>query len=188
MDFNSGWLGHGISRCVRNGISNILSSPVLWKCRPVCVWPFSLTLIPGGRLPGSQVLNSDFSGHCWSNESHYPALDPKDETGTNLSSSVPSANTSRLHPSFAPKCTHAYALSRSGARRLLLHLRYPPFAYSRALDQAFAWLVQSGRIRAYSVVPSVVVQRKVGGSDVTYGQEGMGSGWREGLLRGVFSA
>jgi hypothetical protein len=92
----------------------------------------------------------------------------------------------RLHPSFGPKCTHAYALSRSGARRLLLHLRHPPFAYSRALDQAFAWLVQSGRIRAYSVVPSVVVQRKVGGSDVMYGQEGMGSGWKERLVRGVF--
>jgi hypothetical protein len=91
-----------------------------------------------------------------------------------------------LHPSFGPKCTHAYALSKSGARRLLLHLRYPPFAYSRALDQAFAWLVQSGRIRAYSVVPSVVVQRKVGESDVMYGQAGMGSRWKERLVRGVF--
>ena len=38
-----------------------------------------------------------------------------------------------LHPSFGPKCTHTYALSRSGARRLLLHLRHPPFAYSWAL-------------------------------------------------------
>ena len=92
----------------------------------------------------------------------------------------------RIHPSFGPKCTHAYALSRSGARRLLLHLRYPQFAYSRALDQAYAWLVQSGRIRAYSIVPSVVIQRKVSGSDVMHGVDGSGSGWRERLVRGVF--
>ena len=29
----------------------------------------------------------------------------------------------RLHPSFTPKCTHAYAVSRSGAARIIRHLR-----------------------------------------------------------------
>lgn len=29
----------------------------------------------------------------------------------------------RLHPSFTPKCTHAYAVSRAGAARLVRHLR-----------------------------------------------------------------
>jgi len=132
------------------------------------------------------MLRTDSSGHCWSNESHYPAFYHTDKTGSNTSSVIETVDSVLLHPSFGPKCTHAYVLSRSGARRLLLHLRYPPFAYSRALDQAFAWLVQSGRIRAYSVVPSVVVQRKVGESDVMYGQAGMGSEWKERLVRGVF--
>ncbi|KAF9221282.1 hypothetical protein BS17DRAFT_657135, partial [Gyrodon lividus] len=110
-----------------------------------------------------------FLGHCWSNESFYPAL--------------ASFAHMDVHPSFAPKCTHAYALSLSGARRLLQHLRYPPFAYSRALDQAYAWLIQSGRLRSYSVVPSVVMQRKTVSSDIL---PGMGSEWRESLQDGVF--
>ncbi|PFH45031.1 hypothetical protein AMATHDRAFT_125371, partial [Amanita thiersii Skay4041] len=42
----------------------------------------------------------------------------------------------RLFPSRSSKCTHAYALSKIGARRLLLHLRYAPLAYSRSIDQA----------------------------------------------------
>ncbi|KAI9454726.1 hypothetical protein HD554DRAFT_2149932, partial [Boletus coccyginus] len=74
--------------------------------------------------------------HRWSDESYYPSL--TEFTDTNL------------HPSHYPKCTHAYALLLSGARRLLQHLRYPPFAYSRALDQAYAWLIRSGRVRSYS--------------------------------------
>ncbi|KIJ14855.1 hypothetical protein PAXINDRAFT_78473 [Paxillus involutus ATCC 200175] len=112
-----------------------------------------------------------FLGHCWSNESFYPAL--------------ASLTYTNLYPSFAPKCTHAYALSLPGARRLLQHLRYPPFAYSRALDQAYAWLIQTGRLRSYSVVPSVVVQRKTVSSDIL---PGMGSEWRENLQDGVFGS
>jgi hypothetical protein len=69
-----------------------------------------------------------------------------------------------------------------GARRLLLHLTYPRFAYSRAIDHALAWVVQSGRLNAFSVVPSVVVQRKIGNSDVGMGK---GSGWRDRLVKGV---
>ncbi|ETW87735.1 hypothetical protein HETIRDRAFT_240238, partial [Heterobasidion irregulare TC 32-1] len=108
-----------------------------------------------------------YLGHCWSDETQLPAL----RRG-------PSAS---LHPSAAPKCTHAYALSRRGARRALLHLRHPPFAYSRAIDQALAWLVRSGRLRAFSVVPPVVVQRKDSSSDV---MPGRGSEWRQGLDNG----
>jgi hypothetical protein len=89
-----------------------------------------------------------------------------------------------LHVSQKPKCTHAYALSRIGARRLLLHLRYPPFAFSRAIDQAFAWLVESNRIKSYSVVPSLVVQRKVTESDIT---DSLGiRQWKEKLVMGIF--
>ena len=121
-----------------------------------------------------------FPGHCWSNESHYSPL----SFPNSVQNYVQELHTA-LHPSFNPKCTHAYALSHSGARRLLLHLRYPPFSYSRALDQALSWLVQSGRLRAYSVIPSLVVQRKSGESDIMMGNQGMGSEWKEILEKSV---
>ncbi|KAJ2931029.1 hypothetical protein H1R20_g6066, partial [Candolleomyces eurysporus] len=140
------------------------------------------------------------SRHCWSNESFYPAIldDNRPPSRKSLykfareSPSLPYVH--HLHPSYAPKCTHAYVLSTPGARRLLLHLRYAPFAYSRAIDQAIAWLVKSGRLKSYSVVPSLVVQRKIGKSDVWGGDGGggesngnVGSGWKERLRNGVFS-
>ncbi|EMD41462.1 hypothetical protein CERSUDRAFT_90028 [Gelatoporia subvermispora B] len=126
-----------------------------------------------------------FLGHCWSNESTYPALPVPDiNAGRRAGDPIQTA----LHPSFAPKCTHAYALSRTGARRLLLHLRHPQFAYSRAYDQALAWLVLSGRLKAFSLVPSVAVQRKVDGSDIDAGRSGLGSPWRESLMNGVFGS
>ncbi|TFK81726.1 hypothetical protein K466DRAFT_462253, partial [Polyporus arcularius HHB13444] len=120
-----------------------------------------------------------FLGHCWSNEARYPALRAR---GAKASGLYPKMS---VHPSFAPKCTHAYAVSPAGARRILLHLLYPPFAYSRALDQAFAWLVQTGRLRAFSVVPSLVVQHKLTGSDIDGGENGLGSGWKDRLEHGV---
>jgi len=135
-----------------------------------------------GRLPVLfNALPSDWDivylGHCWSNESQFPSL-------RNISLRLPSGRTtlSRLHPASSPKCTHAYVLSRIGARRIVAHLRHPPFAYSRAIDQALAWLVQSGRLRAFSVVPPVVVQRKITVSDV---MSGVGSAWRDELYDGV---
>ncbi|KAJ6568985.1 hypothetical protein B0H19DRAFT_939192 [Mycena capillaripes] len=119
-----------------------------------------------------------FLGHCWSNESYYPALKrPANRT------SHPFILT-QLHPSRGPLCTHAYALSPAGAKRLLLHLTYPRFAYSRSIDHALAWLVQSGRLNSFSVVPSVAVQRKTGKSDVMVGK---GSGWRDHLVHGVLA-
>ncbi|KAJ7362959.1 hypothetical protein DFH08DRAFT_1025500 [Mycena albidolilacea] len=117
-----------------------------------------------------------FLGHCWSNESYHPPL------GLSSSSDLSSSVSTRLHPSYAPLCTHAYALSPTGAQRLLLDLTYPRFAYSRAIDHALAWVVQSGRLNAFSVVPSVIVQRKIGNSDVGMGK---GSGWRDRLVKGV---
>ena len=92
-----------------------------------------------------------------------------------------------LHPAHTPLCTHAYALSRMGAHRLLAHLTLPHFAFSRALDQALAWLVRSGRIRAFSVVPPLVVQAKVTTSDIDGGADGRGSRWRERLVDGVLA-
>lgn len=116
-------------------------------------------------------------GHCWSEEAGNGPLSPLNHPLNN------SSTNSRLYIARKPKCTHAYALSRTGARRLLLHLRYPPFAYSRAIDQAISWLVESGRLKGFSIVPSLVIQRKVTESDI---MPGVGSQWKDGLIKGVF--
>ncbi|KAK7694147.1 hypothetical protein QCA50_001327 [Cerrena zonata] len=125
-----------------------------------------------------------FLGHCWSDETHFAALPT---SRVNASYPIEVKNETALHPSYAPKCTHAYALHPAGARKILQHLNYPPFAYSRALDQALAWLIMSGRITSYSVVPSLVVQRKKLKSDVDAGQNGVGSNWKEHLFDGVMN-
>ncbi|KAG1846729.1 hypothetical protein F4604DRAFT_1594870, partial [Suillus subluteus] len=127
-----------------------------------------------------------FLGHCWSNESFYSAL-PLPEAIFPLYDLLAQ---SHIHPSYSPpsyslRCTHDYALSLSSACRLLQHLRCPPFAYSRALDRAFSWLIESGRLHTFSVVPSIVIQRKVLSSDIFPGS-GVGSVWREHLVDGVF--
>ncbi|KAF8345436.1 hypothetical protein F5887DRAFT_1061804 [Amanita rubescens] len=116
-----------------------------------------------------------FLGHCWSDESKSKPLTGPNQEPWNSSRSM-------LYPSRSPKCTHAYALTRMGARRLLLHLQYTPFAYSRAIDQAIAWLIESGRLKGYSVVPSIVAQRKIVQSDV---MPGKGSKWKDHLTNGI---
>ncbi|KAK0446527.1 uncharacterized protein EV420DRAFT_892284 [Desarmillaria tabescens] len=111
-------------------------------------------------------------GHCWGNETYYPALSP------------PASSTeSQLHPSKKPKCTHAYAVSPIGARRLLLYLTHPPFTYSRAIDQAYTWLIKKERIKSFSIVPSVAVQTKNGLSDISKEKPSV---WKETLIDGVF--
>ncbi|KAF9466935.1 hypothetical protein BDZ94DRAFT_1287967 [Collybia nuda] len=117
-----------------------------------------------------------YLGHCWSNETFFPALNAEDSQN---------ALGTYIHPSKSPSCTHSYLLSKAGARRLLLHLRYSPFAYSRAVDRAFSWLIQSSRIRSFSVVPSVAIQRKIATSDV---MSGIGSRWKDDLVNGVFNS
>lgn len=120
-------------------------------------------------------------GHCWSNEEYHPAI---------ATLALPHSNhrASTLHPSLAPKCTHAYAVSRAGALKIVQHLQHPPFAYSRALDQAYSWLIVSGRVQSYSIVPSLVVQRKITASDVDAGESGVGSVWKDSLDDGILAA
>ena len=67
----------------------------------------------------------------------------------------------------------------------MAHLRHAPFAFSRAIDQALAWLVESGRIKGFSVVPSLVVQRKVRWSDISGRNGGKGSNWKDKLRKGI---
>ncbi|KAJ3794591.1 hypothetical protein GGU11DRAFT_292562 [Lentinula aff. detonsa] len=113
-----------------------------------------------------------FLGFCWSNEANHPAVeDPY---------VVPKKN--KLHPSFQPRCLHAYALSPAGAVRVLKHLRHEPFAYGRSVDLAIAWLILEKRIKSFTVVPPLVIQRKVTKTDITvFG----GSIWKEQLHEGV---
>ncbi|KAJ3998361.1 hypothetical protein F5050DRAFT_1870849 [Lentinula boryana] len=129
-----------------------------------------------------------FLGHCWSNESFWQAItfpQHNDLDSSKVEYSYEGVwNT--LHPSHSPRCTHAYAISPPGARKLVAHLEYPPFAYSRAIDQAYAWLVLTGRLKAYSVVGSVVVQVKGGSMDSTTGNGGQEeeNGGRQGVRVG----
>ncbi|CAE6457315.1 unnamed protein product [Rhizoctonia solani] len=117
-----------------------------------------------GRLWEALPPNWDilFLGHCWSAEDTYPPLRSHDQ----------------LHPSHSPKCTHAYAVSRKGARRLVKLLRDPSVAYGRPLDAALLDLIQSNLVNAYSVHPSVVIQTKDTPSDIFPGN---GSRWRDTL-------
>jgi len=118
-----------------------------------------------------------FLGYCCSDEGFYPALN------AHVDPTAPNETVSCIHPSRSPLCTHAYALTRASACRLLVQLRYPPFAYSRALDGAVSWLIQSGRIKSFSIVPCLILQRKVSASDIT---PGTGSHEQHHLVNGVF--
>lgn len=73
----------------------------------------------------SRVWFSSCSGHCWSShEDTFPPLPLT--TAPDYPDSSDSGHQPfpfRLHPSFTPKCTHAYAISRSGAARIIRHLR-----------------------------------------------------------------
>lgn len=133
-----------------------------------------------------------FLGHCWADEKKNPplpimSLDSASsgfyEGPTSFHSNA-SHRINRLHPSNQPKCTHAYAVSKRGARRLLIYLRYPPFAYSRAIDQAISRLIEIGKITSYTVVPSLVIQTKEDHSDIS---PGTGGGWPERLADGVLT-
>lgn len=123
-----------------------------------------------------------FLGYCCSDESRGQRISPGPPDVSNDDSTQPSSN-SQLHASSQPQLTHAYALSRTGARRLLLHLQYPPFAFSRAIDQAIAWLIETNRIKSYTTVPALIAQRRVSNSDIT---EGIGFWQKDKLVSSVF--
>ncbi|KAH8814684.1 hypothetical protein DL96DRAFT_1624568, partial [Flagelloscypha sp. PMI_526] len=113
-----------------------------------------------------------FLGYCWSEETHFPAL-----VGEYIR---PSKN--QLHPSHMPRCLHAYALSPAGALKVLTHLRHDQYAYGRAVDEAFEWLVWQKRIKAFTTVPPLIIQRKVTKTDISIEGNDL---WRESLDRGV---
>ncbi|GAA6017739.1 hypothetical protein JCM11491_001188 [Sporobolomyces phaffii] len=112
------------------------------------------------KLPNEWDIT--YLGHCWGGENQKPQyLHPL------------------LHHSTGPMCLHAYALTRSGARRILSHLSSPWIAYQSAVDLALPTLLHYDLVTSFSVVPPLVIQRKDGPSDL---QKGTGSKWR-GVLR-----
>lgn len=93
-------------------------------------------------------------GHCHSKEWTKPAL----------------RKSPFLHRSSHVLCTHAYAVSRAGARKMIRYLRSEAFAYSRTIDHAFQHLQSREKINSYSVYPPVVVQTYDMGSDIIPGR------------------
>ncbi|KAF7309066.1 hypothetical protein MKEN_01108200 [Mycena kentingensis (nom. inval.)] len=125
-----------------------------------------------------------FLGHCWSNETFHPPL-PLPSSQQPFSADADTTYP-RIYPSHAPLCLHAYLVSPAGAARLLSHLTLPSFAYSRPVDNAIARLVETGRLKSYTVVPNVVIQRaKRGLSDISGRVDNTG-GWNATLVNGFF--
>ncbi|ELU40039.1 glycosyltransferase family 25 domain-containing protein [Rhizoctonia solani AG-1 IA] len=97
------------------------------------------------------------SGHCQSHEWGHPKL----------------KYTPALHRSTHTMCTHAYAVSKRGARKLVRFLRSERFAYSRPIDHTFIHLGYHELIKIYSVLPAVVLQTKDNPSDIVAGTGGL---------------
>ncbi|KAF8707596.1 hypothetical protein RHS03_04228, partial [Rhizoctonia solani] len=100
-------------------------------------------------------------GHCMSSENENP----------------PVRGHPHLHPSKHVLCTHAYAVSRSGARKLVRYLRTPLFAFSRPIDHAVQHFNHHKILNIYSVEPAVVIQTKDTVSDIVDGTGGSQTEW-----------
>jgi len=95
-------------------------------------------------------------GHCLS--------DPTRETAV--------TGTTYIYPSEGNYCTHAYAVSKKSAARLVRLLRNPLFAYSRPIDHAYIHLASKKYVKHFSLHPPPIIQSGITESDVS----GMGSG------------
>ncbi|CAE6521977.1 unnamed protein product [Rhizoctonia solani] len=100
-------------------------------------------------------------GHCMSDENENP----------------PVRGHPHLHPSKHVLCTHAYAISRAGAQRLVRYLRTPLFAFSRPIDHAIQHFNHHKILNIYSVEPAVVIQTKNTVSDIVDGTGGVQTEW-----------
>lgn len=76
-------------------------------------------------------------------------------------------------------CLHGYALSATGATKLLSSLLDPWTAFASAVDLAVPTYIEAHELNSFSLQPPLIIQRKDGPSDL---QKGQGSKWR-GLLR-----
>lgn len=80
-----------------------------------------------------------------------------------------------LHQSTAPSCLHGYAVSHSGALKLLASLSDPWTAYQSPIDTCIPQLIAQKRLVSFSLVPPLIIQLKDGPSDIGSGN---GSAWR----------
>ena len=126
--------------------------------------------------PGHMIylmLWGDFPGHCLGREYE------KD----------PLPGTSYLYPSTEALCTHAYAVSKKSATRLVRFLRSPLYAYylpiggshwcifdnlnsqssSLFSDEVYVALSHEKRLESFSVYPPAVIQTSTTPSDVSGG-------------------
>jgi hypothetical protein len=94
-------------------------------------------------------------------------------------------------------CTHAYAISKKGAQKMVRFLRSEMFAYTRPigtcsflnlplpdyvnllffLDHTFIHLGYHDLIKIFSVLPAVVLQTKDNPSDIDGGTGGLKTEW-----------
>ncbi|KAK4046730.1 hypothetical protein OIV83_005835 [Microbotryomycetes sp. JL201] len=112
------------------------------------------------RLP--EEWDVTFLGHCWGHESKRPSYKHP-----------------LLHQSVSPMCLHGWSVTQTGAQRIFAHLLDPWKAFMLAVDAAVPTLIKFGQVRAFSVQPPLIIQRKDGPSDL---QGGNGSSWK-GVLR-----
>ncbi|QRV73780.1 glycosyltransferase family 25 protein [Ceratobasidium sp. AG-Ba] len=96
-------------------------------------------------------------GHCQSHEWSKPAL----------------KRAPALHRSTHTMCTHAYAISKRGAQKMVRFLRSEHFAYSRPVDHTFIHLNYHDLTINFSILPTVVLQTKDNPSDVEGGTGGL---------------
>ncbi|KAH7091750.1 hypothetical protein BKA62DRAFT_626226, partial [Auriculariales sp. MPI-PUGE-AT-0066] len=104
-----------------------------------------------------------YLGHCSPRPRAHETLVRSEDTESHY---MPVAGLPNVRPSWMPSCAHAYALTRNGARRLLSQMRYPLFAFSKPVENAFLDLVHpvrsedpsSGRVRSFSFMPPLVVR------------------------------
>lgn len=118
------------------------------------------------KLPSSWDLT--FLGHCWGKEllrtspsSHRHSLTP--------SHAGPAYLHPLLHESTSPMCLHAYAISASGAKRLLALLEDPWTAYQTPIDTAIPTLISQSLLTSFSIEPPLIIQRKDEPSDIHKG-------------------
>lgn len=118
-------------------------------------------------------------GHCWGHEilrTSFPSSLPR------VSWADDDAGPAYLHPllreSTAPMCLHAYAISSHGASTLLPLLSSPWTSYQSAIDVLIPFLLSHHLLKAFSIQPPLVIQRKDGPSDL---QGRNGSTWRGNL-------
>jgi GR25 family glycosyltransferase involved in LPS biosynthesis len=110
--------------------------------------------INGFKLPENWEML--YLGHCsWEGEGEQPIFD--------------SQSPFKIYHSYIPACTHAYAVTQSGAKHLIELLFSDP---NDTIDSRIVKAVQAGKIKSYSVEPPIIIKVRDGAtqSDVRPGQ------------------